>query len=142
MKETPVASTIYVMVKLRSSGFTIVEVLIALGLFAVVVPLFTVGITNLTAINNRARDLALANMVAQNKVEILRSAGYNSLSDGSVDFSNELPSTLANPKSASYVVSSPATGIKEVAVTISYKDYQTVRTIQYETLISELGVGQ
>jgi general secretion pathway protein I len=130
------------MVKLRSAGFTIVEVLIALALFAIVVPLFTVGITNLTAINNRARDLSLANMVAQNKIEILRSAGFNSLSDGTVDFSGELPSTLADPKSANYVISSPATGIKQVAVTISYKDYQTTQTVEYETFISELGVGQ
>lgn len=131
-----------VMVKRRSAGFTIVEVLIALGLFAIVVPLFTVAITSLTAINNRARDLTLANMVAQNKIEILRSAGYNSISEGTVDFTSELPSTLAEPRSASYEVTAPATGVKAVSVTISYKDYKNTNTVQYETIISELGVGQ
>lgn len=131
-----------VMVKLRSAGFTITEVLIALALFAIVVPLFTVAITNLTAINNRARDLVLANIVAQNKIEILRSAGYNSISDGTVDFTSDLPSTLAEPKSASYEVTSPSLGIKAVTVTISYKDYKSTNTIEYETIISELGVGQ
>lgn len=130
------------MVKPRSAGFTITEVLIALALFAIVVPLFTVAITNLTAINNRARDLVLANIVAQNKIEILRSAGYNSISDGVVDFSSDLPSTLAEPKTASYEVTSPAVGVKAVTVTISYKDYRDTNSIQYETIISELGVGQ
>lgn len=131
-----------VMVKQKDGGFTITEVLIALALFAIVVPLFTVAITSLTAINNRARDLSLANMVAQNKIEILRSAGYNSINEGTVDFTDELPSTLADPKSATYVVTAPATGLKAVAVTISYKDYKTTNTVQYETVVSELGVGQ
>jgi len=130
------------MIKLKSAGFTVAEILIALGLFAVIVPAFTVGITNLTAVNNRARDLALANMVAQNKVELLRSAGYNSVVIGTTDFSTELPSTLGSPKSANYTVTAPETGIKEVTVNISYKDYRTTRDVQYKTYISELGVGQ
>lgn len=130
------------MIKLKSAGFTIAEILITLALFAVIVPAFTVGITNLTAVNNRARDLSLANMVAQNKVELLRSAGYNSVSLGTTDFSSELPSTLGSPKSASYTVTSPETGVKEVTVSISYKDYRTTRDLQFKTYVSELGVGQ
>lgn len=130
------------MIKLKMAGFTIVEILITLALFGVIVPAFTVGITNLTAVNNRARDLALANMLAQNKVELLRSAGYNSVNLGTTDFSSELPSTLANPKSANYVVTNPSNGVKEVTVNISYKDYRTTKSVQFKTYISELGVGQ
>lgn len=134
--------TIILMLKLKSAGFTITELLIAMALFAIVVPLFTVGINNLTVLNNRARDLALANMVAQNQFESLRSAGYNSVSIGSFDFTANLPSTLAEPRSATYEVTAPRSGIKEILVTISYSDYGSDRVIEYKSIISELGVAQ
>lgn len=130
------------MTKHNSSGFTVIEILLAVAMFAVIVPALTVGITNLKAINNRARDLALVNMLAQNKVELLRSAGYNSVTAGTVSFSSELPSTLASPKSASYTVTDSTPGIKEISVSISYKDYQQTKTVNYKSLISEIGVGQ
>jgi type II secretory pathway pseudopilin PulG len=124
------------------SGFTTVEIVVAITVFGVLIPTFGAALNNLTLINNRARDLALANMLAQNKVELLRGAGYNSISLGTTDFSAELPSVLASPKSASYAVSSPSAGIKEVQVTISYQEYSANRSIQYKSIISELGVGQ
>lgn len=130
------------MVKLKSSGFTIVELLITIALFGVIVPLFTVGINNLTALNNRARDLTLVNTLAQNRYELLRSAGYNSISEGTFDFSGDLPTELAEPKSASYTVVSPTAGIKEVTVNISYHEYQGQRDVEYKSLISELGIAQ
>ena len=130
------------MLKLRAAGFTITELLIAMALFAIIVPLFTAGINNLTVLNNRARDLSLANMVAQNQFEALRSAGYNSVNLGSHDFSANLPSTLAEPRTAVYEVTAPENGIKEVLVTITYTDYGSNRTIQYKSIISELGIAQ
>lgn len=128
--------------KLQDEGFTIVELLLAIAMFAIIVPALIIGITNLTAINNRARDLALVNMIAQNKIEMLRSAGYNSIPTGTTDFSSELPATLASPKSASYTVANPSAGIKEVSITISYKDYQRTKTVPYKSIVSEIGVGQ
>lgn len=133
---------IILMLKLRAAGFTVTELLIAMALFAIVVPLFAVGINNLTVLNNRARDLSLANMVAQNQFEALRSAGFNSIEVGNYDFTANLPSTLAEPKIATYEVTAPETGIKEVLVTITYSDYGSDRTVQYKSLISELGVAQ
>jgi prepilin-type N-terminal cleavage/methylation domain-containing protein len=126
----------------HEQGFTIVELLLAIAMFAIIVPALIVGITNLTAINNRARDLALVNMLAQNKVEQLRSKGYNSVPLGTVSFTSELPGTLASPKNATYTVTNPSNGIKEIGVTISYKDYRNTKTVQYKTIISEIGVGQ
>lgn len=126
----------------QDEGFTIVELLLAIALFAIIVPAIVVGITNLTVINNRARDLALVNMLAQNKIEMMRSAGYNSVPTGTTSFSSELPATLASPKSAVYTVTNPSNGIKEVAITISYKDYQQTKTVRYKSIISEIGVGQ
>ncbi len=126
----------------KESGFTVVELLITIGMCGVIIPALALGLLSLTVYNNRARDLALVNMLAQNKMEVIRSAGYNSLSDGTVSFTTELPNTLSKPKSASYTVSSPATNVKKVSVSITYTDYRTSRTITYESLISELGLGQ
>lgn len=118
------------------------ELLSAIAIFALVVPALAVGIRNLIVMNNRARDLSLVSLAAENKTEQLRSSGYNSLSEGTVDFSGELPTEISNPKSASYTVTTPEEGVKEVTITISYWDYNNTKTRTYKTIVSELGVGQ
>lgn len=126
----------------HEQGFTLIELILTIAVFAIVMPAIAIGINNLTVINNRARDLALVNMLAQNKVESLRSAGYNSIPIGSTDFTPELPPTLASPKNGNYTVTNSTPGIKEVLVTISYRDYSQTKTVNYKTIISEIGVGQ
>lgn len=128
--------------KNNERGFTMVELLLTIAVFAIVMPSIIVGLNNLVVINNRARDLALVNMLAQNKVEQLRSAGYNSVTTGVTDFTSELPPTLASPKNASYTVTNSVAGIKEVFITMSYRDYNQTKTVNYKTIISEIGVGQ
>lgn len=128
-------------VKNRESGFTVVELLVTLALFAILVPTLTVGVSTLTQLNNRTRDLTLISIIAENKIESLRSLGYNSIATGSTTFSNELPAELASPKSATYVVTQ-GTGIKTIEVTISYNDYKKTRIVVYKSIVSETGVGQ
>jgi len=130
------------MSKKTKNGFTVIEILLATAMFAVIIPALVAGLSNLKVLNNRARDLALVNMLAHNKVELLRSAGYNSVPLGTVDFTSELPSTLASPKSATYTVTINLNGIKNISVDISYKDYQKTKTVNYKSLITEVGVGQ
>lgn len=130
------------MLRKDRSGFTIIELLIAIAVFGLVVPALAAGINNLTVLNNRSRDLALANLIAESKAELLRNAGYNSLAAGTTDFTGELPAELASPRSASYTVTNPEAGIAEVDITISYKDYNQTRTHNFKTVVSELGVGQ
>jgi type II secretory pathway pseudopilin PulG len=126
----------------QGGGFTIAELVITIVIMGIIIPAVALALTNLSVINYQARDLALANMVAQNKVETLRSAGYNSISLGTVSFSSELPSNMGNPRSASYTVTTPQTGIKQIDVNISYTEYKSVKNSTYRTYISELGVGQ
>lgn len=126
----------------NQSGFTVVELLITIGMCGVIIPSLALGLSALSVYNNRARDLALVNMLAQNKMEVLRSSGFNSLSDGVVTFTSDLPNTLSSPKSATYTVSSEAVNVKKISIAITYKDYNQSRTITYESLISELGLGQ
>jgi prepilin-type N-terminal cleavage/methylation domain-containing protein len=123
-------------------GFTIVELVITIVIAGIIIPSVAIALTNLTAVNRQARDQALANMLIQNKVETLRSAGYNSLAIGTTNFSSELPNIMGNPKSASYTVSSPSTGLIQIDLSISYTEYKATKSLSYRTYVSELGVGQ
>jgi type II secretion system protein I len=125
----------------KQGGFTVVELLVALALFAIIIPSLVVGMGTVTQLNNRARDLTLISIVAENKIETLRSLGYNSITAGTTSFTSELPQELAGPKSASYTVTQ-GTGIKTIAVSVSYTDNRRSRTITYQSVISETGVGQ
>lgn len=129
-------------VRNRSDGFTIVELAITIAICGIVVPVLAAGLSGLTLLNNRARDLALANTLAQNKAELIRSSGYNSIATGTTDFTSDLPSTISSPKSANYVVTVPQAGIKEIVINISYKDINSTRTINYKTIVSEIGISQ
>lgn len=126
----------------KQAGFTIIELLIAIAVVGILVPTLGGFINTLNGLNDRARDLNLANSLAENKTESLRSMGFTALSDGTTTFTSELPATLGSPKSATYTVSTPNTGIKQVDMTISYTDHGTTRTMQYRTYVGELGVGQ
>ncbi|MBI1857106.1 type II secretion system protein [Candidatus Saccharibacteria bacterium] len=126
----------------NSKGFTIIELLIAMGVMALTIPSLTISLLNLTTINNRSRDLALANIIISNKAEQIRSSGFNSLSATTTDFSSELPAELASPKNASYTVTMPSSSIANITFTINYKDYNKTKTLTYKTIVSELGVGQ
>lgn len=123
-------------------GFTIIELLIAIAVVGILVPTLVGFVTTLNRLNDRARDLTLINSLAENKIESLRSIGYSGIDPGTTSFSGELPITLGNPKSASYVVTSPNTGIRQIDLTISYNDHGSTQTVQYRTYIGELGVGQ
>jgi prepilin-type N-terminal cleavage/methylation domain-containing protein len=126
----------------KSSGFTIVELVVTIVIAGIIIPAVAIALQNLTSVEYQARDLALANMLSQNKIESLRSIGYNSVSTGTTDFSSELPLSMGAPKSASYTVSTPQTGIKQIDLSISYTEYKISRTVVFKSYISELGVGQ
>lgn len=126
----------------KPNGFTVIEVLIGIGLFALIVPSIILSIVSINQLNDRAADLTYANVIAENKIESLRSAGYNSLVDGTYDFSSDLEPTFTAPRQANYVISSPQTGIKQIEVNIEYTEQGTLRQLQYKSLIGELGVSQ
>jgi prepilin-type N-terminal cleavage/methylation domain-containing protein len=129
-------------IKYSQKGFTIVELVVTIVVAGFIIPAVVLALTNLSVVNKIARDKTLANMLVQNKAETLRSAGYNSLSDGTTSFVSELPNTMGSPKSASYTITSPATGIKQIDITISFTEYHSLKSLSYRTYISELGVGQ
>jgi Tfp pilus assembly protein PilV len=126
----------------KSQGFTVVEVMIGIGLFAVIVPSIILAIVSLNQLNDRAADLTYANVLAENKIESLRSAGFNSLNNGTYDFTSDLSATFTKPRQANYVISTPETGLKEIEVNINYTQQGILRQLRYKSMISELGVSQ
>ncbi len=128
--------------KSQESGFTLVELLVAIAIGSV----FMLAVNNLIITNNhiahRTRDLAVVNSYAENKVEALRSAGYLSLSNGTTSITEELPAELLVPRSASLVISTASTSVKKIEISVTYNDLGKPRTHSYSTYIGELGVGQ
>jgi len=126
----------------QTSGFTLLEVIVAI----VVATLVTTGlytmVNNIRGLNDRSRDLITVNSLIEDKIEELRSATYLGLSDGEFDFSDELPQTIAAPREAVYVVTATENNLRQVSLSVTYNEAGTARTIDYITYIGELGVGQ
>lgn len=126
----------------KARGFTVIEVMIGIGLFGIIVPSIIMAIISLNQLNDKSADLTYANVIAENKIESLRSAGYNSMNNGVYDFTNELAATFTQPRNANYTISTPETGIKLIEVNIEYTQQGILTELQYKSLISELGVAQ
>jgi prepilin-type N-terminal cleavage/methylation domain-containing protein len=126
----------------KQTGFTIPELIVTLTLLAIAVPALAGFISTLSAVNDRARDMATIQGLVENKIESLRSVSFSGLSDGTVTFTSELASTIASPRSASYTISTLNAALKQIDVTVSFNDHGTPRTLSYRTYMGELGVGQ
>jgi hypothetical protein len=102
----------------------------------------SVAVNSHSALAQRHRDRVITNAYANSKIEALRSLGFLGLANGTTNITSELPEELKAPRSASLVVSTYSTSIKEVDLSITYNERGTPRTYTYTTLIGELGVGQ
>lgn len=125
----------------NNRGFTVVEVLVAITVAAIVIGSLSSVVTAYVHVAQRGRYLNLANSYVEAKVETLRNQGYNSLALGTTSLTAELTTQLPPSRSASMTISDQATGIKKVDITISYKD-QGTQSYGYTTYVGELGVGQ
>jgi len=130
--------TISVMKHNLQAGFTMSELIIGIVLFAMTIPIVAGVISTLSQMNDRTADTVSVSSIVENKVESLRSKGFNGVPLGTVSFSTELPTSLPTPRSASYTVTSVNSALKSVAVTVSYGGKQ----VDYTTYLGELGVGQ
>ena len=124
------------------SGFTIIEMLVTIILFAILVPTIVGFINTISSLNDRAKDTAVVNSLVENKIESLRSAGFRTIDTGSTDFSTELPSILSNPKSASYNVTEISPSVKQIDITVNHTTAGGLNTLTYRTYVGEIGVGQ
>ncbi len=130
---------------LNKSGFTLIEIVVVILVSSVMMVGLATTAQTIRQVNARARDVALVNSIAEDKIEEIRSQTFVALVDGEYDFTDELPQTLTENRLAEYEISSPDAGnpaIKQVRVSITYNDFNDPVTYDYTTLIGELGVGQ
>lgn len=125
-----------------NAGFTIVELIVAMIVGAIIISSAILILTSGQRLGQKHRDLVVANAFVEQKVEALRSAGFLSLIDGTSSITSEMPSELNSPRDGSLQITTPLSGLKKVYITITYNDQGTSRTYTYSTYIGELGVGQ
>jgi type II secretory pathway pseudopilin PulG len=130
------------MIKTNQSGFTIVELITGIVLMGLFVATVASLQNNEVKLAQRGRDVSVVNSYAENKIESLRSAGYLAVNNGTSDVTNELPSELKSPRSATLTVSLDPVAMKRVVLSITYNDQGTAKTYSYTTYIGEVGVGQ
>ncbi len=123
-------------------GFTIVEILVCMVIAGVVIDSLSRIVISYVALSKSSQYVNVSNAFAEAEVEELRNNGYNSLPIGTTSLTSQLSSQLPRSKSASMVVSSPQTGLKQVDISISYTDQGKTRLSKYTTYVGELGVGQ
>ena len=133
-----------VRIKTNQSGFTILEVVTGIVLAGLLLSGFVVMINNVNVANDRTRDIVVTNAFVENKSEELRNAKFLGLpADGTiVDFTSEMPQSLALPRSATYEITDLSSSVKQVDFIVQYNDHGSTRTVNYSTAIGELGVGQ
>ena len=128
--------------KSKADGFTVVEMLLGIALFAILIPAVILALNSISTLNDSSKDLAISNIIAENKMEELRSIGFNSVPNGTTDITASLPATLGRSRSGSYTVTTPTAGEKQVTLTLVIQARGLSRTLNYRSVIGELGVGQ
>jgi len=128
--------------KKNSGGFTIVEMLLGIALLGIILPTLVIALNSIAILNENSKDLAIANIYAENKIEELRSIGFNSMTDGTTDITSQLPTSLGKLRSGSLVISTPVVGQKNIALSITVESRGRSKTLKYNSIIGELGVGQ
>jgi prepilin-type N-terminal cleavage/methylation domain-containing protein len=125
-----------------SAGFTIVEILVAIAVGAILVTGLSNIVTTYVHISKRGQNLNLTNAFAEAKVEQLRNSGYNGLNVGTTSLTTQLPSKLPPSRTGSMVVTLPESGLKLVKITVQYKEQGKTASHSYSSYVGELGVGQ
>ncbi len=118
------------------------ELLVSMVVAGIVIGSMSQVVTTYLHVSQRGRYLNLANSYIEAKVEALRNIGYNGLAPGTTSLSSELPSQMPPTRSASMTVGNPSNGLKQIDLSVTYKDQGQSNTYSYTTYVGELGVGQ
>ncbi len=127
---------------IKDEGFTVVELIVTIVVCAILVIAVNSVVVSHVFIVQKGRDAAISNAFSEAKIESLRSGGYLSLNNGTVNITSELPDELSAPRSANLAISDHSPGMKQINLVITYNEQGTARTSTYQTLIGELGAGQ
>ncbi len=127
----------------NESGFTLIELIVTIAVTGLILG----GIVNvyigIETMQRRTYHMELATRAGERQIESLRNSHYGSLEPGvPIDFTDELPDDLADPKTGTVDVTEPSDGLRRVDVTITYKDGSGTQTIKQSSLIGVIGIAQ
>lgn len=126
----------------KHSGFSIIEIAITVA----VIGMMIIGLSNLMVaiggIQRQSDNLSVATRLAEAKIESLRNNQYNTLVNGTIDFSDELPQRLAAPRSGTVSVSEPSPGLKRLDIDVSYRENSRTKTVRLSAIIGNIGISQ
>ncbi len=107
---------------MSQSGFTVIEVLVAMALFSIGVLGFAMSTISVTQGNQKSYNYAMANALAQDKLEELKARPASLTSDAET-----VPPNGGQSFSRSWTVTanSPMTGMHRIDVTVTWTDYQS-----------------
>jgi type IV pilus modification protein PilV len=107
---------------LNSNGFTLIEVLVAMGILSIAILGLAVGATSVIKGNQSSYATAIAVNLAQDKLEELKARPASLASGGPVTDTYD-----GQTYSRSWTVTnnSPISGMKRIDVTVTWTDYQT-----------------
>jgi prepilin-type N-terminal cleavage/methylation domain-containing protein len=128
---------------MRPNGFTLIEIVVATALAGLMV----ISVANLFIITGDAQRqsqrLETATHAGELKIESLRNKHYNSLEPGTrIDFTDELPPELNEPRSAQVEISEPEPGLRRLDLHITYYDGTRKRGVDLSTVIGNVGIAQ
>lgn len=129
--------------KTNVEGFSLVELIVAMAVFGIM----AIGVINLfisiDALQRRAQRVETATRAAETQIESLRNNHYNSLETGTtLDFSDELPDNLPEPRTGEVEITEPTPGLKRLEVTVTYAQEPQDKSITLTGLIGSIGIAQ
>ena len=119
----------------RSGGFSIIEVLAAMSLFAVLASAICAVATTSVRFTTANRHATLGTMLAQRELEDLRGLAYAAIvSRSTVDTVQGQTYTI----NSNVTNNSPAAGMKRIVVTVSWTGPEGSRDHEIETIFTSL----
>ena len=129
--------------KRGQQGFTIVELLVATLIIGVVAASISTLFISINTLQRKTSRIDSATRAAQREVETLRNDNYGSLTAGqTINFTDQLPTTLPADRNGTVTVSQPSTDLKRVDVTVTYTDGGKQEKIVLSSLIGVIGITQ
>lgn len=127
----------------NNRGFTLVELLITIVVLGIVATTISSLFLTIQQTQRRTNFAETANRAGIRQIESLRNQNYNSLTPGeTINFTDELPSTLPNDRTGIIEISEPIPGLRRVDTTITYTFGGSEQTIRLSSLIGVIGITQ
>lgn len=128
-------------------GFSLIEILLIVVLVGIIVILLA-NLPNTMLLVNKSNHLSLAQEIATKQVEDERGINYANLVNGSTSINDSRISQLPFGAGTALVEDCPTQictngeHVKQITVTLTWKDNQKTQNISLKTFIGEGGINQ